>query len=238
MCKTFLPESQYNRRGFLITSGITLLSSFTNYAVSETVFPIKPDSSSPTQLTTQNQQIKPYLQVPTVYSETNTVRVFFSPNCPYSFSYFDFFVNLSKTLPKELKFELSPLPNSRDSAAYSLSYLAVRRFHPTHLMRFVKSSFLAFQNQGLNSKSWAVIQQVALASQIPSNLPSLVLNYKEVISKDLTDLILLCKALIVTNTPCVCVEGTYTVTPEFVQGADPSMFNQLVNSVISMSIGT
>ena len=105
-------------------------------------------------------------------------------------------------------------------------------------MRFVKSSFLAFQNQGLNSKSWAVIQQVALASQIPSNLPSLVLNYKEVISKDLTDLILLCKALKVTNTPCVCVEGTYTVTPEFVQGADPSMFNQLVNSVISMSIGT
>ena len=195
------------------------------------------DNQSTNQLTTQNQQIRPYLQVSTIPSEENTVRVFFSPNCPYSASYFDFFVNLSKNLPKELKFELSTLPNSKDSAAYALSYLAVRRYFPTHLKQFVQSSFTACQTQGLSSKNWRVIQNIAASSHIEVNLPTIVLKNKDVLTEDLTHLINLCKALKVTNTPCVSVDGTYSVTPEFVPGADPSMFNQLVNSVISMSLG-
>ena len=194
-------------------------------------------SVPPPQLTTQNQQIRPYLQVTTVASEENTVRVFFSPNCPYSASYFDFFVNLSKTLPKELRFELSALPNTKDSAAYALSYLAVRRYFPTHLKQFVQASFVACQTQGLSSKNWGVIQKIATSSHISVSLPSTVLKNKNILTEDLTDLIDLCKALKVTNTPCVSVDGTYSVTPEFVPGADPTMFNQLVNSIISMSLG-
>ena len=189
------------------------------------------------QLTTENQQIKPYLQVPFIASEESTVRVFFSPNCPYSANNFDFFSNLSKTLPKELRFELSVLPNTKDSAVYALSYLAIRRYYPRNLKLFVQASFKACQEMGLSSKSWSVIQRLGTVSHIPVNVPALVLNNKSVLTQDLTDLINLCKALKVTNTPCVAVDGTYTVTPEFVNGADPAIFNQLVNSIISMAIG-
>jgi len=189
------------------------------------------------QLTTQNQQIRPYLQVPSVASEQSTVRVFFSPNCPFSKDYFDFFVNLSKTLPSELKFELSALPNKRDGIEYALSFLAVRRFYPNFVPNFVQASYLGFQELGLSSKSWAAIARVSRAIKLPLHLPSLVLRERTVLSKDLVALDDLCKALRVTNTPCVAVDGTYTVTPEFVAGADPAMFNQLVNSVISMTLG-
>jgi protein-disulfide isomerase len=195
------------------------------------------DSPIQNQLTTQNQQIKPFLQVPTIASEENTVRVFFSPNCPYSASYFDFFVNLANTLPQEIRYELSALPNTKDSAAYALTYLAVRRFYPNNLKQFVQNSFKLFQNQGLSSKNWSVLQRLGTMSRIPVNLPAFVLVNKSILSKDLTELIDLCRSLRVTNTPCVAVDGTYTVTPEFVPGADPGMFNQLVNSIISMSIG-
>jgi hypothetical protein len=189
------------------------------------------------QLTTQNQQIRPFLQVPTIVKEENTVRVFFSPNCPYSYNYFNFFLNLSKSLPKELKFELSPLPNKRDGVEYALAFLAIRRFMPEHTSEFTKSSFKVFQDLGLNSKNWSAIERVTRASNIEVNLPSLVLARKAVLINDLSALIQLTKELRVTNTPCVAVVGTYTVTPEYVSGADPALFNQLVNGVISMALG-
>ncbi|GEM_PF-1365105 len=205
-------------------------------AVSSTTTQLQRNESSE-QLTTQNQQIRPYLQVPTVAKEESTVRVFFSPNCPYSYNYFNFFLNLSQSLPKELKFELSPLPNKRDGIEYALAFLAIRRFMPEHTSEFTKSSFRGFQDLGLNSKNWSAIERITKASNIEVNLPGLVLSRKSILINDLSALIQLTKELRVTNTPCVAVVGTYTVTPEYVTGADPALFNQLVNGVISMALG-
>jgi protein-disulfide isomerase len=185
----------------------------------------------------QDQKFKPYLQVSPVASEENTVRVFFSPNCPYSYNYFNFFTNLSKTLPSELRFELTPLPNKRDSAQYALAFLAIRRYLPRFINEFTKSSFQLIQEDGLSSKSWSTIEKISKQSKIELSLPQLVLKQKSTLTQDLIDLIELSKKLEVTNTPSVAVAGTYTVTPEFVTGADPNLFNQLVNGVISMALG-
>ncbi len=179
-------------------------------------------------------QFKPYLQVKTVAGDEHMVRVFFSPSCPYSKMYFQFFNNLSATLPESKTFAFTPLVNKGDGVPYAVAFLAVQRFYPTYVSNFVEASIIGVQDKGISTMSWAGIDRIGRAAHLPIPVSRLAYQHQKELDADLKSLNVLQKRLEITNTPSVAVAGTYVVTPEFTQG-DSAMFSQLVNGLISMA---
>jgi protein-disulfide isomerase len=180
------------------------------------------------------EQLKPYLQVKPVAGDEETVRVFFSPSCPFSRNYFQFFKNLEATLPKEKTFSFTPLVNKADGIQFALSYLAVQKYYPAYVHNFIEASFIGVQDKGMSTANWAGIDRIGRAAHVPVSVPELVQAHSGTLKESLQSLLVLQKSLEVTNTPAVSVAGTYIVTPEFT-GGDAAMFSQLVNGIISMA---
>lgn len=179
--------------------------------------------------------LKPYIEVQPVASDDSIVRVYYSPSCEYSRHYATFFKNLSGTLPRSQKYEITPLVNKRDGATYALSFLAVKRFYPAYVQNFVDASLIATHELGLSPKSWPAMDRIAKAAHLPVPVTQLVNANLTLLKHDLDELITLQSALKVTNTPSVAVGGQYIVTPEFTSG-NPEQFSTLVNAVISMNV--
>lgn len=186
------------------------------------------------QTLASDDQYKPYLQVKTVAGDEHMVRAFFSPSCPYSKFYFQFFKNLSATLPESKTFAFTPLVNKGDGVAYAVSFLAVQRYYPAYLPNYVEASLVGVQDKGISTLSWAGIDRIGRAARLPVPVSRLTYRHEKELTIDLKNLIKLQKQLEITNTPAVAVAGTYIVTPEFTQG-DVAMFSQLVNGLISMA---
>ena len=180
------------------------------------------------------EQLKPYLQVKPVVGDQETVRVFFSPSCPFSRMYFQFFKNLEATLPQDKTFAFTPLVNKADGVQFALSYLAVQKYYPAYIHNFMEAAFIGVQDKGLSTLNWAGIDRIGRAAHIPVPVPELVQAHADTLSNSLQKLLVLQKSLQITNTPAVSIAGTYIVTPEFT-GGDAAMFSQLVNGIISMA---
>lgn len=180
------------------------------------------------------EQLKPYLQVKPVAGDEEAVRVFFSPGCPFSRNYFQFFKNMEATLPKEKTFSFTPLVNKADGIQFALSYLAVQKYYPAYVHNFIEASFIGVQDKGMSTANWAGIDRIGRAAHVPVSVPELVQAHADTLRESLQSLLVLQKSLEVTNTPAVAVAGTYIVTPEFT-GGDAAMFSQLVNGIISMA---
>lgn len=191
-------------------------------------------TSNPAWSQAAPQQIKPYLEVKPVAGDEETVRVFFSPSCPFSKMYFQFFKNLGATIPESKTFEFSPLVNKRDGVGYALAFLAVRRYYPRWVDNFVEASLVGVQDRGLLTRTWGGIDSIGRAAHVPESVPALVSAHAEELRRALLEAIQRQSALAITNTPAVAVGGTYIVTPEFTNG-DAAMFSRLVNGVISMA---
>jgi protein-disulfide isomerase len=185
----------------------------------------------PTEASTA--QLKPYLQVKPVAGDTDVVRVFFSPACPYSRNYLPFFTNLQSTLPQGKTLEFTPLVNKGDGLSYALAFTAVRMYYPAYVHNFVEASMVGVQDLGLSTRNWAGVDRIGRAARVPTSIAQLVHEHWPDVSRDLARTLAKQKAFGVTNTPAVAVAGTYIVTPEFTNG-DPMMFSQLVNGIISM----
>jgi hypothetical protein len=180
------------------------------------------------------EQLKPYLQVKPVAGDEETVRVFFSPSCPFSRNYLQFFKNLEGTLPKEKTFSFTPLVNKADGIQFALSYLAVQKYYPAYVHNFIEASFIGVQDKGMSTANWAGIDRIGRAAHVPVSVPELVQAHAGTLTESLQSLLVLQKSLEITNTPAVSVAGTYIVTPEFT-GGDAALFSQLVNGIISMA---
>jgi hypothetical protein len=180
------------------------------------------------------EQLKPYLQVKPVAGDEETVRVFFSPSCPFSRMYFQFFKNLEATLPQDKTFAFTPLVNKADGIQFALSYLAVQKYYPAYIHNFMEAAFIGVQDKGLSTLNWAGIDRIGRAAHVPVSVPELVQAHGDTLRNSLQSLLVLQKSLQITNTPAVSVAGTYIVTPEFT-GGDTAMFSQLVNGIISMA---
>lgn len=180
------------------------------------------------------EQLKPYLQVKPYPGDDETVRVFFSPNCPFSRNYFQFFRNLEATMPKPKAFLFTPLVNKGDGIPFALSFLAVQKYYPAYTHNFMQASFIGAQDLGISTRNWAGIERIGKAAHVPVSVPLLVEQHAGALKADLNALLILQKHLQVTNTPAVSVAGTYIVTPEFTNG-DAELFSQLVNGIISMA---
>jgi hypothetical protein len=178
--------------------------------------------------------MRPYLEVTPVAGDSKVIRVFYSPRCPFSLQYLDFFNNLSTSVPKGTEFEFTPLVNTGDGISYALAFLAVRRYQPAHVRNFVTASLVGVQERHLAPSSWGGIDRLGQAAGLPVPLSQLVNRHREQLRVDLQKILAIQKGLGVTNAPSVTVAGTYIVTPEFTRG-DPQMFNQLINAVISMA---
>jgi hypothetical protein len=179
-------------------------------------------------------QLKPYLQVKPVDGDENKVRGFFSPSCGYSKMYFQFFKNLSMTLPTGTKFEFTPLVNKRDGISYALSFEAVKKYYPSYVNNYVEASLVGVQDKGLSTLNWSAIERIGKAARIPASIPKLVHDHFDDLRADVQSTMALQHNLTIANTPAVSVAGTYIVTPEFTNG-DAALFSQLVNGIISMS---
>jgi protein dithiol oxidoreductase (disulfide-forming) len=186
------------------------------------------------QVPADMDQLKPYLQVKPVPGDDETVRVFFSPACPFSRQYFQFFRNLEATVPAGKKFRFTPLVNKGDGVEFALSFLAVQKYYPTYVHNFMEASFDGVQDRGIATHNWAGIMRIGQAAHIPVSVPALVYHHRAELARNLQALLVTQKDLQVTNTPAVSVSGTYIVTPEFTNG-DAQMFSQLVNAIISMA---
>lgn len=180
------------------------------------------------------EQLKPYLQVKPVAGDEETVRVFFSPSCPFSRMYFQFFKNLEATLPQDKTFAFTPLVYKADGIQFALSYLAVQKYYPAYIHNFMEAAFIGVQDKGLSTLNWAGIDRIGRAAHVPVSVPELVQAHGDTLRASLQSLLVLQKSLQITNTPAVSVAGTYIVTPEFT-GGDTAMFSQLVNGIISMA---
>jgi uncharacterized membrane protein len=178
-------------------------------------------------------QFKPYVQVSPVRGDESTVRAFFSPSCAYSKMYFQFFKNLSATLPTNKTFEFTPVVNFGDGIGYALSFVAVKRYYPAYVNNFVEASLIGTQDKHLSTRSWAGIEAIGRAARVPVSVPRLVSEHMDELRPLVVASIKRQNALAITNTPAVSVNGTYVVTPEFTSG-DARLFSQLVNGVISM----
>jgi hypothetical protein len=186
------------------------------------------------QVLSPEEQFKPYLQVKTVAGDEQVVRTFFSPSCSFSKQYFQFFKNLSASLPESKTFTFTPLVNKGDGEAYAVAFLAVQRYYPSYTNNFVEASLVGVQDKGISTMSWAGIDRIGKAAHIPVPISRLVSQHKKELSADLNNLKVIQKQMEITNTPSVAVAGTYIVTPEFTQG-DAAVFSQLVNGIISMA---
>jgi thiol-disulfide isomerase/thioredoxin len=186
------------------------------------------------QVSPADEQFKPYLQVKTVAGDERMVRVYFSPSCPYSKMYLQFFKNLAATLPESKVFAFTPLINAADGISYSASFVAIKRYYPNYIINYVEASLLGVQDRNLNTLKWADIDTIGRAAHIPVPVSRLTWQHLDEVKKDLLKLQDIQKKLEITNTPAVAVAGTYVVTPEFTQG-DVPMYSQLVNGVISMA---
>jgi hypothetical protein len=163
------------------------------------------------------------------------VRVFFSPNCPFSKQYLGFFRNLEATMPARKRFAYSPLVNRGDGLDYPLAFEAIRAQYPAYIDNFVEASLLGVQEHGLTTRTWRGIDLIAKAAHVPGSIGRLVEDHRSEVAAAAVEAIRRQAALSVTNTPTVAVAGTYIVTPEFTNG-DAAMFSQLVNGLISMTI--
>lgn len=204
------------RRGFLLASCIPMVA------------------FSQTQTQSVLDQMRPYLQVNPVPGEEAIVRAYFTPSCPYSMQYLQFFKNLAATLPGNKVFEFTYAVNKIDGVEFALAFAAVQKFYPAFTQNFVEASLIGSQERGISAKAWAGIDRIARAAGIKRSIPRLVGENREVLEKMVLKWIGIQKALQITNTPAVSVNGTYIVTPEFSSG-DMAVFSQLVNGVISMS---
>lgn len=92
---------------------------------------------------------------------------------------------------------------------------------------------LGVQEHGLGPSNWRALERIGRAARLPVSLPELVRDQQRVARAAVDAALDRQRALAVTNTPTVTVNGTYVVTPEFTNG-DPQLFSQLVNGVISM----
>lgn len=176
---------------------------------------------------------KPYLQVKTVPGEERNVRAFFSPACPYSRQYFQFFKNLEATLPSSKVFKFTPLVNSGDGVQFALAFFAVQRFYPTYLHNFMEASFIGVQDKNMVTTSWLGINKIGTAARIPVPLTKLIQEHLPEVRADVIQMTKTQAAFEVMNTPAVVVAGTYVVTPELTNG-DVQVFSSLVNGLISM----
>lgn len=181
----------------------------------------------------------PWIQVKTVAGEENIVRAYFSPNCSYSKNYFSFFRNLSVSLEAQTdnKFEYSPVVSRGDGIQYSLAFAAVRRFYPKYVMNFVQASVEGAQDRMIPTNTWAGLDRIGKAANIPVPISKLVMENNAILKKDVLRMIVLQSDEKITNTPSVAVNGTYIVTPEFVNNGDPAQFSMLINAVVSYSSG-
>lgn len=191
-------------------------------------------SLSSAQVPAGMEKLKPYLEVKPVQGDEETVRVFFSPGCQFSRSYFQFFKNLEATLPAGKTFLFTPLVNKADGIEFALSFLAVQKYYPAFLHNFIEASFIGVQDKGIATRNWAGIDRIGMAAHVPASVPLLVAQHRAELTNALEGLLIKQKALKITNTPSVTVGGTYVVTPEFTNG-DAQMFSQLVNGIISMA---
>lgn len=182
----------------------------------------------------EQEQLRPYLQVKPVAGDERLVRAFFTPSCPYSKLYFQFFKNLAATLPESKRFAFTPLVNKGDGIPFAAAFLAVQRYYPAYADNFVEASLVGVQERHVDVTSWVGIEAVGKAARIPVSVPRLVQQHLAQVQADLRASLVLQKQLEITNTPAVAVAGTYVVTPEFTNG-DAAMFSQLVNGVISMA---
>ena len=178
--------------------------------------------------------MRPYLEVMPVAEDSQVIRVFYSPRCPYSLQYMGFFNNLSTSVPKNTGFEFTPLVNTGDGVSYALAFLAVRRYQPAYVRNFVTASLIGVQEKHVVPSNWGGIDRLGKAAGLPVPISQMVNRHREQLTSDLQQALAVQKALGVTNTPSVSVAGTYIVTPEFTRG-DQQMFNQLINAVISMA---
>ncbi|PTT89396.1 thiol-disulfide isomerase [Pelomonas sp. HMWF004] len=186
------------------------------------------------QVPKEKEQLKPYLQVKPVAGDEQMVRAFFTPSCPYSKFYFQFFKNLAATLPESKRFVFTPLVNKGDGVPFAVAFLAVQRYYPAYAANFVQASLEGVQERHVDVTSWAGIDAIGKAARIPVSVPRLVQQNLAQVQADLKQTLILQKRMEITNTPAVAVAGTYIVTPEFTNG-DAAMFSQLVNGVISMA---
>ena len=148
--------------------------------------------------------------------------------------YFQFFKNLEATLPESKAFAFTPVVNTGDGEAYSAAFLAVSLYYPAYVDNFVEASLIGVQDKGISTKSWAGLNRIGRAAQLPEPVSRIVTKHEKEIIGRMAELRRLQHALGITNTPAVAVSGTYIVTPEFTQG-DAAMFSRLVNGIISMA---
>ena len=179
-------------------------------------------------------EFKPYIQVKTFPGDERTVRIWFTPSCPFSKEYIGFFKNLAATLPEPKKLVYSPVVNKADGYGYPLAFSAVALQYPEFVQNFVEASLIGVQDRGLSVSNWQGIDKIGEAAGLPqrltrileANLPSAKVNVLNLVQA---------QALMkITNTPSVSVAGTYVVTPEFTNG-DQEQFSKLVNALVSMT---
>lgn len=184
-------------------------------------------------------QGNPWIQVKTIPGEENIVRVYFSPNCTYSKSYFTFFRNLSVSLESQTDNRLvySPVVNRGDGIEYALAFAAVQRYYPKYVMNFVQASMDGTQDRMIPTKTWAGLDRIGKAARLPVPISKLVSDNRSTLEKDVLAMVKLQADEKITNTPSVAVNGTYIVTPEFVNNGDPAQFSLLINAVISYASG-
>ena len=203
--------------------------------LSASLSPVAYAQEKPTVATQGN----PWIQVKSIPSEEHIVRAYFSPNCSFSKNYFSFFKNLSVSLEAQTdnKFEYSPVVNRGDGIEYSLAFAAVKRYYPKFVMNFVQASMEGAQDRMIPTNTWAGIDRIGKAARIPVPVSKLVFDNRPTLQKDVLKMVNLQAEEKITNTPSVAVNGTYIVTPEFVNNGDPQQFSMLINAVISYASG-
>ena len=149
---------------------------------------------------------KPYIQVKTVAGDERMVRAFFSPGCPYSKQYFQFFKNLAATLPESKTFAFTPLVNKADGVAYAASFAAVQRYYPAYVANFVEASLVGVQDKGISTLSWAGIDRIGRAAHIPVPVSRLTFQHKKEVNSDLQELKSLQKKLEITKHMSIFVQ--------------------------------
>lgn len=187
----------------------------------------------------------PYFEVKPIYKlDDHTVRIFFSPDCQFSRQYLKLFKNLNNTLLEQTNkiVIFNPLLDAKTGYMYGMAFGAVQRFFPPYMQQFMEASMIAVQEKSVDVNNIKAIEYIARATgfgrakDLPVSLPQYMARNFRLLHDEAKSYHLAQKSMNVLATPSVTVDGKYLVTPDITNG-DPSAFSNLLNALISKSIG-
>lgn len=181
----------------------------------------------------QSANTQPYKEIaPPVGGDRDVVRMFFSFTCPFSYQAHEPIDRWGKSLPRPLRYEITPVvTNDMSSLMGAAYYYAVKSIKPQAAPTFLVNVFEAIQKRRESADNPQTYRRAAERIGIRGDQLNKVVK-SDAVRDQAFRAAQLVAASQLTETPTLIVGGQYLVTAETTLGVNGN-FIQLINATTS-----